>query len=178
MPKAVDGQVRGLRLRPEQRLREGPQGLCGGGDDRGGGHGASEKDVKLAQKLGQLQPFIAVFPQECMANLRLLGQPNTFLARGTERPPGLQDGAARPREVWRRGVQPVVGGEVCCNKLPEPPQQKEMRQLECSTPRRAKYLIVILSHTHTLCKVHGIWYCTKLSEKSSPRFDSRNSETF
>ena len=28
-----------------------------------------EKDVKLAQKLGQLQPFIAVFPQECMGQL-------------------------------------------------------------------------------------------------------------
>jgi hypothetical protein len=27
---------------------------------------ASEKDAKLAQKLAQLQPFIAVFPQECM----------------------------------------------------------------------------------------------------------------
>jgi hypothetical protein len=26
----------------------------------------SEKDARLAQKLGQLQPFIAVFPQECM----------------------------------------------------------------------------------------------------------------
>ena len=40
----------------------------------------SEKDAKLAQKLGQLQPFVAVFLQECMANLHLLGQPNTFLA--------------------------------------------------------------------------------------------------
>ena len=27
---------------------------------------ASEKDAKLAQKLGQLQPFTAVFPRECM----------------------------------------------------------------------------------------------------------------
>ena len=26
----------------------------------------SEKDAKLAQKLGQLQPSIVVFPQECM----------------------------------------------------------------------------------------------------------------
>ena len=40
----------------------------------------SEKDAKLAQKLGQLQPFIAVLPQECMANLHLLRHPNTFLA--------------------------------------------------------------------------------------------------
>jgi hypothetical protein len=42
----------------------------------------SEKDAKLAQKLGQLQrPSIAVFPQECIhvqANLHLLDQPNTF----------------------------------------------------------------------------------------------------
>jgi hypothetical protein len=36
----------------------------------------SEKDAKLAQKLGQLQRFIAVSPQECTANLYLLGQPN------------------------------------------------------------------------------------------------------
>jgi hypothetical protein len=44
---------------------------------------ASEKDAKLAQKLGQLQPFIAVFPQRyrtAWTNLHILGQPNTFLA--------------------------------------------------------------------------------------------------
>jgi hypothetical protein len=29
------------------------------------GQAASEKGAELAQKLGQLQPFIAVFPQEC-----------------------------------------------------------------------------------------------------------------
>jgi hypothetical protein len=28
-----------------------------------------EKDIELAQKLGELQPFIAVFPQECMGQL-------------------------------------------------------------------------------------------------------------
>ena len=42
--------------------------------------GASEKDTKFAQKLGQLQPFLAAFPQECRANLHRLGQPDTFLA--------------------------------------------------------------------------------------------------
>jgi hypothetical protein len=47
----------------------------------------SEKDTKLAQKLGQLQPFIAVFPQESWANLHCLGQPNTFLALAKEPPP-------------------------------------------------------------------------------------------
>jgi hypothetical protein len=34
----------------------------------------SEKDAnKLAQKLAQLQPFIAVFPQECMDQLAFFG---------------------------------------------------------------------------------------------------------
>ena len=33
----------------------------------------SDKDAKLALKLGQLQPFIAVLPHECMANSHLLG---------------------------------------------------------------------------------------------------------
>jgi hypothetical protein len=33
----------------------------------------SEKDAMLAQKLGQLQPFIAVFPQECMGQLASFG---------------------------------------------------------------------------------------------------------
>ena len=41
--------------------------------------GESEKDAKSAQKLGQLQPFIAVFLQ-AWANMHLLGQPNTSLA--------------------------------------------------------------------------------------------------
>ena len=35
--------------------------------------GQSEKDAKLAQKLGQLQPFIVVFPQECMGQLASFG---------------------------------------------------------------------------------------------------------
>jgi hypothetical protein len=34
---------------------------------------SSEKDTKLAQKLGQLQPFIAVFPQECVGQLASFG---------------------------------------------------------------------------------------------------------
>jgi hypothetical protein len=33
----------------------------------------SEKDAELAQKLGQLQPFLAVFPQECTAQLVSFG---------------------------------------------------------------------------------------------------------
>jgi hypothetical protein len=34
---------------------------------------SSEKDAKLAQKLGQLQPFKAVFLQECMGQLASFG---------------------------------------------------------------------------------------------------------
>ena len=30
-------------------------------------------DAKLAQKLGQLQPYIAVFPHECMGQLAVFG---------------------------------------------------------------------------------------------------------
>jgi hypothetical protein len=33
----------------------------------------SEKDAKLAQKLGQLQPFMDVSPQECMGQLASFG---------------------------------------------------------------------------------------------------------
>jgi hypothetical protein len=33
----------------------------------------SEEDTKLAQKLGQLQPIIALFPQECMGQLSSFG---------------------------------------------------------------------------------------------------------
>jgi hypothetical protein len=33
----------------------------------------SEKDAKLAQKLGQLQPYLSVFPQECMGQLVFFG---------------------------------------------------------------------------------------------------------
>ena len=34
---------------------------------------ASEKDAKLAQKLGQVQPFITVFPRECTGQLASCG---------------------------------------------------------------------------------------------------------
>ena len=40
---------------------------------RRGGWRPCEKDAKLAQKLGQLQPFTAVFPQECMGQLASSG---------------------------------------------------------------------------------------------------------
>ena len=34
---------------------------------------SSEKDAELAQKLGQLQSFLAAFPQECMGQLPSFG---------------------------------------------------------------------------------------------------------
>jgi hypothetical protein len=40
--------------------------LCGGRVGEWGGRTLCEKGAKLAQKLGQLQPVIAVFPRECM----------------------------------------------------------------------------------------------------------------
>jgi hypothetical protein len=39
----------------------------------GGATSAGEKDAVPAQKLGQLQPFIAVRPQECMGQLGSFG---------------------------------------------------------------------------------------------------------
>ena len=54
----------------------------GGGEDRvgakaaaqqDGAGGPSEKDAKLAQKLGQPQAFMAVFLLECMGQLAYFG---------------------------------------------------------------------------------------------------------
>ena len=42
--------------------------------------GQSEKDAKLAQKLGQLPPFLAVFPQECTGP-RASSEPTQHLSR-------------------------------------------------------------------------------------------------
>jgi hypothetical protein len=39
------------------------------------------RDAVSAQKLGQLQPFVAVFPRTAWAGWHILGQPNTLLAR-------------------------------------------------------------------------------------------------
>jgi hypothetical protein len=44
------------------------------------GAALSEKEAKLAQKLGQLQHFIAIFPSNAWADCHLLGQPDTFFA--------------------------------------------------------------------------------------------------
>jgi hypothetical protein len=44
-----------------------------------------DKDATLAQKLGQLQPFLAeCFHRNAWANLHLLGQPNTSLTPATD----------------------------------------------------------------------------------------------
>ena len=50
--------------------------------EEGGRYYPSEKDAKLVQKLGQLQPFVAVFPPECMGHLGPFG-PTSHLPRPT-----------------------------------------------------------------------------------------------
>jgi hypothetical protein len=65
LPQADRRRERHLRGRPGlEGLRRRP------GEVRGR---PSEKDAKLAQKLGQLQPFLAVLPQECMGQLAHFG---------------------------------------------------------------------------------------------------------
>ena len=56
--------------------RRGGAGLRG--PDRGAAQARrrrpqSENDTKLVQKLGQLQPFLTVFPQECLGQLASFG---------------------------------------------------------------------------------------------------------
>jgi hypothetical protein len=56
-----------------------------------------EKDAKLAQKLGQLQPFVAAFPlddRNVWTFLNILGQPNNVLAA---RPGASTPSASRSR---------------------------------------------------------------------------------
>ena len=73
----------------------------------GGARLAGEKDAKSAQKLGQLQPFGAVFPQECIwANLHLLGRPDTLLALATSA------GERRPRAPDARAWHGLVGAPL------------------------------------------------------------------
>jgi chromosome segregation protein len=54
----------------EQILREAREWLGANGK---GAQAQVRKTAKLAQKLGQLQPFIAVFPLECMGQLASFG---------------------------------------------------------------------------------------------------------
>jgi hypothetical protein len=60
----------------------------------------------LAQKLGQLQPFVAVFPQECMADSHRLGRPDARLAEGRARGPARYHGPRRGRRRRRRARPP------------------------------------------------------------------------
>ena len=71
-----DGRGRGHRQRHRGRQQE----------DRPAE--GEKKGAKFAQKLGQLQPFIAVLPVGCMdqvADLQLLGRPDALLAAGADR---------------------------------------------------------------------------------------------
>ena len=76
----VDRAAPQLRVRPPG-VRRGAAGRVlrhphrGPARHDGGavGGAASEKAAKLAQKLGQLHPFIVVFPQECMGRLAYFG---------------------------------------------------------------------------------------------------------
>ena len=58
---------------------------------------SGEKDAELAQKLGQLQPFLAVFPQECW----LAGPTCVFWANLS---PGGSPGQTPPPSLGLRGA--------------------------------------------------------------------------
>jgi hypothetical protein len=82
----------------------------------GGGESAAESDkvAKLAQKLGQLRSFLAVFPQECVANLHLLGQPNTFSAEAVTLLGVAMEGCL----LLQTAPLPALDGAAAC--LPAP----------------------------------------------------------
>jgi hypothetical protein len=78
---------------------------------RGAPQRASEKDAKLAQKLDQLQPFIAMFPRQCMPayfepNLTPFSlQESSALSEAPALQTSLDHGIRRPRQgraaSWR-----------------------------------------------------------------------------
>jgi hypothetical protein len=70
--------------------------------------GTSEKNAKLAQKLGQLQPFIADSHRNARANWHLLGQPDTFLAQGGSRG-GARHLLLQTVLVHQEGHEPAEG---------------------------------------------------------------------
>jgi hypothetical protein len=61
-------------------MREVVDAAAGRARGRAPGQLAGEKDAELAQKLVQLQPFLAVFPQECEGQLASSG-PTEHLPR-------------------------------------------------------------------------------------------------
>ena len=106
---------------------------------------ASEKDANLAQKLGQLQPFLAVFPQACMGQLASsLGQPDTFLAavhelRGQVRRHGY---VSRPRSAW-----PSIGDIRLPAALAVPRVPTSLDQAQCLRCTRRQ-------GTHQILRTH------------------------
>jgi hypothetical protein len=92
-------------VRQHRRLRR----LAGGDQRLLGAHEEGEKDAVLAQKLGPLQPFIAVFPQERMGQLASFGPTShLFLAEGLRRR-GRHRRAQRGRRVRAPGRHPGEG---------------------------------------------------------------------
>jgi hypothetical protein len=69
----------------------------------------SEKDAKLAQKLGQRQPFLALSHRDARANSHLLGRPDAVVAR---KPNPAQtvalNGPADAEQVCHYITQPLV----------------------------------------------------------------------
>jgi hypothetical protein len=66
----------------------------------------SEKDARLAQKLGQHQPFMTVFPLECMGQLAPFGQSNIFLAQVARWGGGRRAHLPRAGDRAGRGIRP------------------------------------------------------------------------
>jgi hypothetical protein len=77
VPERVGAGVHVPAAEPRGRGLRGAHGAQEGAEPEepdGPAHGdPSEEDAKLAQKLGQLQPFIAVSRQECMGQLAAFG---------------------------------------------------------------------------------------------------------
>jgi hypothetical protein len=94
----------------------------------------SEKAAKLAQKLGQLQPFTAVFPymhsyRNAWANLSRLGQPDIVLAEAHSMP------VRRRRPVPQQHHHPGLG----------------RRRSALSAPPRGGYAPLAFSYVNRFC---------------------------
>ena len=71
--------------------------------------GASEKDAELAQKLGQLQPFLAAVPPGCMGQLASFGADLTASFLAIARSSWCGGGMARPPD----SNTPSTGSRCC-----------------------------------------------------------------
>jgi hypothetical protein len=101
------------RAAPPTRTRRSPPPAAA--------HLPGEKDAKLAQKLGQLQPFRAVFPQECMGQLASFWANLTPFSLGAGRgrcraPRGAGARHARPR----RGERTIGFGRITVSEIEAP----------------------------------------------------------